>query len=263
MIKPLALACVVNFNHHKERMAIDLKKRADRRKTYLRNLADPIQLLRVTGTQLHPTPSAEQFYHHENTSHLMKWQGDNETTIDRFDGRALLDYINEHRNDESAVPKEDLEILEDLNFERYKDLVENQRMKIDEETCLTLIDEQWNKSIIKKMPISTLAKGAAIHFDYSWQGSTVECDPESTVQEDRLVEANILDHLDELWEGDIKVLNKMGVPLGISNYYLMLRRLHSESDERAEQRVKTVAAKTGSDDLSASARTRNLNLAQQ
>ncbi|CAG8808036.1 1596_t:CDS:2, partial [Gigaspora rosea] len=110
-------------------LMVDHKKRAERRRAYYESrLGDPSQLLRLTGTATKLFPNAEQHYFYENSEKsLMQWQGDAETRIDRFDGRALLDYLPPDIPNLSILPTDERDLQEELNFERFRDLVENER----------------------------------------------------------------------------------------------------------------------------------------
>ncbi len=63
----------------------------------------------------------------------MPWQGDREVLIDRFDGRAHLDYILEYKPvpsqtdpDPDAVAGKD---NRETNYERYRILIQNDFLK--------------------------------------------------------------------------------------------------------------------------------------
>lgn len=78
----------------------------------------------------------------------MAWQGDEETKIDRqesfwcmigeklfvlilsnrFDVRALLDFIPNVNKATQVLPQEEKDLMDELNFERYHDLVEAERL---------------------------------------------------------------------------------------------------------------------------------------
>lgn len=47
----------------------------------------------------------------------------------RFDGRALLDFVPEPVKHNNALPREEQELADELNFERYHDLVEAERLQ--------------------------------------------------------------------------------------------------------------------------------------
>nr|CAG8568242.1 6737_t:CDS:2 [Entrophospora candida] len=140
-------------------LMVDHKKRAERRRAYYESkLGDPNQLLRLTGnaTKLHP--DAEQHFYYENSDKsLMLWQGDNETRIDRFDGRALLDYLPLNDPNVLNMPTDERDFQEELNFERFRDLVENERRNVTESECLEDIEADWSsllerhKAMMKKL----------------------------------------------------------------------------------------------------------------
>lgn len=47
----------------------------------------------------------------------------------RFDGRALLDFIPRVNKATQVLPQEEKDLMEELNFERYHDLVEAERLE--------------------------------------------------------------------------------------------------------------------------------------
>lgn len=51
------------------------------------------------------------------------------TCLFRFDGRSLLDYIPGPYTKQDFATKEDKDIQDELNFERYHDLVEMERLE--------------------------------------------------------------------------------------------------------------------------------------
>ncbi|KAF9331782.1 hypothetical protein BG006_005368, partial [Podila minutissima] len=72
----------------------DAKKRAQRRRAYYDSkLGDPMQLLRVSGKATKLVTNPESYSFNEDPKNLMPWASDPAIKIDRFDGRALLDYL--------------------------------------------------------------------------------------------------------------------------------------------------------------------------
>ncbi|KAI7898333.1 alternative splicing regulator-domain-containing protein [Cokeromyces recurvatus] len=136
----------VYFYQIRELMA-DHRKRAERRRAYYESkLGDPQQLIRVIGSSSKLYPDAEQFYYHENPDNLMPWQGNPDIKIDRFDGRSLLDYIPDStKNSYQDFSKDDKEISDELNFERYHDLIEAERLNVSETERLAEVEEEWTK----------------------------------------------------------------------------------------------------------------------
>lgn len=49
--------------------------------------------------------------------------------VRRFDGRSLLDYIPGPYTKQEFATKQDKDIQDELNFERYHDLVEMERLQ--------------------------------------------------------------------------------------------------------------------------------------
>ena len=67
----------------------------------------------------------------------MPWQGQKDVMIDRFDGRAHLDFISEP-NATNDVDEKDAE--RELNYERFRILVQNDFLKVNEEKFLKTIE---------------------------------------------------------------------------------------------------------------------------
>ena len=113
---------------------------------------------------------------------MMPWQGHKDNMIDRFDGRAILDIIPEFNS--SAVESQlnslekssDKKEARELNYERYRILVQNDFLKIPEERFLRTIEleEQYGgktyqatKAKEDKKKVKREGKvGAAIGFNY-------------------------------------------------------------------------------------------------
>lgn len=61
---------------------------------------------------------------------LIPWNGKQDILIDRFDGRALLDFIRDSDSRRFRVQEkteEEEELEEFVNFERYRDLIKHRR----------------------------------------------------------------------------------------------------------------------------------------
>ncbi|KAG1052928.1 hypothetical protein G6F43_004960 [Rhizopus delemar] len=193
------------------------KRRAERRRAYHESrLGDPQQLLRVIGSSLKLYPDAEQFYYHENPENLMAWQGNPDIKIDRFDGRSLLDFVPEP----VQGLKENNEDSDELNFERYRDLIEADRLNITEAERLAQVEEEWTKLLDRhqaKLALidraSNKGKSNAIGFDY---GTTKVTD--------------ILEYVDDLTERDKEILNNMSAKYGVKSYARLLRVAKKDRD---------------------------------
>ncbi|CAI5516077.1 unnamed protein product [Closterium sp. Naga37s-1] len=103
------------------------KKRAERRADQRsRRAGDPTQLLRVAGTKLRLAHDSAVYQSAQDLSGLIPWNNREDTLIDRYDGRAMLDFIREydpHRHGSRELTEQQEEEEEACNFERYRDLV--------------------------------------------------------------------------------------------------------------------------------------------
>ena len=61
----------------------------------------------------------------------MPWQGNKENMIDRFDGRAHLDYLPEipARDSDEELDRDEVRERRLANYERYRILVQNDFLK--------------------------------------------------------------------------------------------------------------------------------------
>ncbi|KAG1170084.1 hypothetical protein G6F70_007931 [Rhizopus microsporus] len=245
-----------NDRRVKELMA-NHKRRAERRRAYHESrLGDPQQLLRVIGSSLKLYPDAEQFYYHENPENLMPWLGNPDIKIDRFDGRSLLDSVPEP----VQGLKEDNEDTDELNFERYRDLIEAERLNINEADQLAQVEEEWTKlldrhqaklALIDKSSKESKTRSNAIGFDY---GTTKVIEDDTKQQETLLIyEPDLLEHVDDLTEKDKEKLNAMSSKYGVKSYARLLRVAKKDRDaelkalkkKQDERKPKDPSAKKG------------------
>ncbi|KAI9303709.1 alternative splicing regulator-domain-containing protein [Cunninghamella echinulata] len=222
----------------------DHKRRAERRRAYYESkLGDPKQLLRIIGSTVKLYPNAEQYYYHENTNNLMPWQGDTNIKIDRFDGRSLLDYIPKYENIKIEEEEDDFSDREELNFERYHDLVEAERLNVAEKERLTTVEEEWTKLLDRHKALLAMinpkkSKNSTIGFDY---GTSSASDPslinddEKNQESELLYDTDILEYVNDLTDKDKRILNEMGMKYGIRNYTRLLRVAKRDRDEELKQ----------------------------
>ncbi|XP_063228768.1 CLK4-associating serine/arginine rich protein-like isoform X2 [Bacillus rossius redtenbacheri] len=125
---------------------VDYKKRAERRRDFYEKIkADPTQFLQIHGrpAKIHLDPAVVAAA--DSPASMMPWQGHQDLLIDRFDVRAHLDHISENVSKEPApneiVPREDRMI----NYERYRIIVQNEFLGVDEEKFLhqLYLEEQF------------------------------------------------------------------------------------------------------------------------
>ncbi|KAG0270264.1 hypothetical protein DFQ27_009056 [Actinomortierella ambigua] len=179
--------------------------------------------------------------------------------IDRFDGRALLDYLpfdtpamlaasQKQERDEDGLGNE-------LQFERYHDLLDKIRLHVSEEQCLADNEEEWNElvarhnAIIGKQTADKKPSPSAASFGFNYgtkvmgdhdndedaqaesatTGSLIEREPTA------LEEENILDHLTKLSALERDHLDEMATPFGIKNYFQLLKVAKRDQESRVRQ----------------------------
>ncbi|CAG8525525.1 9903_t:CDS:10 [Ambispora gerdemannii] len=215
-------------------LMVDHKKRAERRKAYYESrLGDPSQLLRLTGTAIKLYPDAEQHFYYENPEKsLMTWEGDEDTRIDRFDGRSLLDYLPaDFPSVNQQMPNDERDIQEELNFERFRELVENERRNVSEKECLEENEAEWTSLLERhKALMKKLQEQAAQNQDFVM---TMELKNATHHQED------ILDYVENLTEKDRQTLNEMGRQYNIPDYTRLLRVAKRDRQEKANELKET------------------------
>ncbi|BBH07803.1 hypothetical protein Prudu_019835 [Prunus dulcis] len=105
------------------------RKRAQRRAVFLaKRRGDPQQSIQVVGSRCRLYRDDGLYQASEDQQGLIPWNGKQDVLIDRFDGRALLDFIRESRHLRAQEKSEEEEELEEfVNFERYRDLIKHRR----------------------------------------------------------------------------------------------------------------------------------------
>eukprot|EP00238_Polyblepharides_amylifera_P000271 CAMPEP_0196573118 /NCGR_PEP_ID=MMETSP1081-20130531/3066_1 /TAXON_ID=36882 /ORGANISM="Pyramimonas amylifera, Strain CCMP720" /LENGTH=393 /DNA_ID=CAMNT_0041890709 /DNA_START=98 /DNA_END=1275 /DNA_ORIENTATION=- len=107
---------------------------------------DPRQLLRVSGVRVRMHHDINQHAAIEAKEGLIPWNGNSDNLIDRFDGRALLDFYREPVNRSNReLAEEEEELNEKLRFESYRDLIRLLKRKIPESQALA---ETENREIL-------------------------------------------------------------------------------------------------------------------
>ncbi|XP_047090697.1 CLK4-associating serine/arginine rich protein-like [Lolium rigidum] len=157
------------------------RRRAQRRAAYLaRRRGDPHQSLQVSGARCRVHRDDALYQATEDQQGLIPWNGKQDVLIDRFDGRALLDFIR----DPSSRPfraqeksEEDEELEEFVNFERYRDLIKHRRRGFSDEAGLQHVAQELEAKAI--LPFSfekpqssqtPASKGSYSQVGYSYKG---------------------------------------------------------------------------------------------
>ncbi|XP_042438578.1 CLK4-associating serine/arginine rich protein-like [Zingiber officinale] len=157
------------------------RKRAQRRAVYLaKRRGDPQQLLQVAGTRcrVHRDDGLYQAAHDQQG--LIPWNGKQDILIDRFDGRALLDFIRDHSSRNSRVQhktEEEEEVEEFVNFERYRDLIKLRHRGFSDEDGLQHVQQELEAKHTLPFPFErpqvaqpSVSKGLYSQVGFSYKG---------------------------------------------------------------------------------------------
>jgi len=150
---------------------IDYKQRAERRKGFYDKIKkDPAEFLQVWGIQskIHIDASLAQAA--DNPSIMTKWNGDENTLIDRFDARSHLDYLPEYKESKEQETFTDEDRM--LNYERYRTLVQNEAVGITESQCLKQIEIDEKHGNTASNQTEKKSKEPKAQIGYVYQDST-------------------------------------------------------------------------------------------
>lgn len=133
-------------------MMVDYRRRAERRREFYESIRrDPASYLQIHGqqTKIHIDPAISQ----AAELSLMPWMSDSNNLIDRFDVRAHLDHIptSDISNTINAPELTDYQLTTEeesqLNYERFRNLVQNDFLNIAENKCLNNIYQDEHRNI--------------------------------------------------------------------------------------------------------------------
>ncbi|KAJ7944423.1 CLK4-associating serine/arginine rich protein [Quillaja saponaria] len=161
------------------------RKRAQRRAVYLaKRRGDPQQSIQVIGSRCRTYRDDGLYQSTEDQQGLIPWNGKQDILIDRFDGRALLDFIRDtgsrhFRVQEKSEEEEELEEL--VNFERYRDLIKHQRRGFSDEEGLQHVNQVIEAKVAalfaseRSQPSQPSAsKGSYSQVGFSYEGNAKE-----------------------------------------------------------------------------------------
>ncbi|PSS21280.1 CLK4-associating serine/arginine rich protein [Actinidia chinensis var. chinensis] len=122
------------------------RKRAQRRAVYLaKRRGDPQQSIQVVGSRCRMYRDDGLYQATQDQQGLIPWNGKQDILIDRFDGRALLDFIRDSSSRRLQAPEkteEEEELEECVNFERYRDLIKHRRRGFIDEDGLQHVNQE-------------------------------------------------------------------------------------------------------------------------
>ncbi|OMO56679.1 hypothetical protein CCACVL1_26368 [Corchorus capsularis] len=160
------------------------RKRAQRRAIFLaKRRGDPQQSIQVTGSRCRIHRDDALYHATQDQQGLIPWNGKQDVLIDRFDGRALLDFIREpgtrnFRNQEKSEEEEEVE--EFVNFERYRDLIKHRRRGFTDEEGLQHVNQEMEAKVTapfqvdRSQPAQPANKGSYSQVGFSYDGNGKE-----------------------------------------------------------------------------------------
>ncbi|KAJ9670753.1 hypothetical protein PVL29_026963 [Vitis rotundifolia] len=161
------------------------RKRAQRRAVFLaKRRGDPQQSIQVVGSRSRTYRDDGLYQATLDQQGLIPWNGKQNILIDRFDGRALLDFIrdSDSRHFRAQQKTEEEEELEEfVNFERYRDLIKHRRRGFTDEEGLQHVNEEMEAKTVapftsdrSQLPQPPASKGSYSQVGFSYDGDGKE-----------------------------------------------------------------------------------------
>ncbi|KAK9815195.1 hypothetical protein WJX73_010573 [Symbiochloris irregularis] len=248
-------------------MSDDNKRKAERRAEVANVQAElPVNILRVDGRTCKMIRSDEQYRAVESTEGMIPWNGQVDNLIDRFDGRALLDFYKDPPPASRRKPQseEELELEQLVGFEAFRDLVHLMQCNVTERQGLdaaikanlehraqavaaATAEAGLNKRQLLGQPPSTPAviQYSAVGFSYGAGAGARSSSGDSDSDSDASTSSEE-DRDDEDLRRD-RAADDLAANVGIDNFSLMLRRAEQhEEDEvlgRAPQKRRVFSRK--------------------
>ncbi|KAK9228287.1 hypothetical protein WN944_021236 [Citrus x changshan-huyou] len=172
------------------------RKRAQRRAVFLaKRRGDPQQSIQVIGSRSRVYRDDGLYQATEDQQGLIPWNGKQDVLIDRFDGRALLDFIREPAKHLHAQKKseEEEELEEFVNFERYRDLIKHRRRGFTDEEGLQHVNQELeaktaapftSERFHPSQPSASKGTYSQVGFSYDGNGSEGQHFPDDEDEED-------------------------------------------------------------------------------
>ncbi|BAU00208.1 hypothetical protein VIGAN_10178100 [Vigna angularis var. angularis] len=159
------------------------RKRAQRRAVYLaKRRGDPQQSIQLVGFRCRTYRDDALYQATQDQQGLIPWNGKQDVLIDRFDGRALLDFIRDSSHRRAPEKSEEEEELEEfVNFERYRDLVKHRRRGFTDEEALQHVNQEMEAKAAapftsdrSNLPQPSASKGSYSQVGFSYDGNGKE-----------------------------------------------------------------------------------------
>ncbi|KAG8384383.1 hypothetical protein BUALT_Bualt04G0112400 [Buddleja alternifolia] len=225
------------------------RKRAQRRAIYLaKRRGDPQQSIQAVGSRCRIYRDDALYQATQDQQGLIPWNGKQDILIDRFDGRALLDFIRDSSSRRFRVPEkteEEEELEEFVNFERFRDLIKHRRRGFTDEEGLQHIDQEMEAKITAALASDSRShvsqpppvKGSYSQVGFSYDGDGKDDTPYSDVEEeddedeDEEEDFNSDDSNDEAMESIAK-------EFGVKRYgWLVYMDKKAKEEERRQKEV--------------------------
>ncbi|KAL3526779.1 hypothetical protein ACH5RR_011435 [Cinchona calisaya] len=223
------------------------RKRAQRRAVYLaKRRGDPQQSIQAVGSRCRVYRDDALYQATQDQQGLIPWNGKQDILIDRFDGRALLDFIRDTSSRRVRVPdksEEEEELEEFVNFERYRDLIKHRRRGFTDEEGLQHVDQEIEAKIIPfGLDRSHLSQPAANKGSYSQVGFSYDGDgKEETHDSDGEEEDEDEDDDDEEFNSDDsndEGMESIAKEFGVKRYgWLVYMDKKAKEEERRQKEV--------------------------
>ncbi|XP_018844972.1 CLK4-associating serine/arginine rich protein isoform X1 [Juglans regia] len=160
------------------------RKRAQRRAVFLaKRRGDPQQSIQALGARSRVYRDDALYQATQDQQGLIPWNGKQEILIDRFDGRALLDFIRDSGSRHFRVQEkseEEEEVEEFVNFERYRDLIKHRRRGFTDEEGLQHVNQEMEAKVVapfmsdRSQPQPPASKGSYSQVGFSYEGEGKE-----------------------------------------------------------------------------------------
>ncbi|KAK9948919.1 hypothetical protein M0R45_004472 [Rubus argutus] len=222
------------------------RKRAQRRAVFLaKRRGDPQQSIQVVGSRCRLYRDDGLYQATEDQQGLIPWNGKQDVLIDRFDGRALLDFIRESKHFRVQEKSEEEEELEEfVNFERYRDLIKHRRRGFTDDEGLLHVSQEMEAKVTapfapeRSQPQQASAtKGSYSQVGFSYDGdgkeeaSDADEDDEEDDDDDDEDDFNSDDSSDE-------GMDKIAKEFGIKRYgWLVYMDKKAKEEEKRQKEV--------------------------
>ncbi|KAF5769708.1 putative suppressor of white apricot domain-containing protein [Helianthus annuus] len=221
------------------------RKRAQRRAVYLaKRRGDPQQSIQVTGSRCRVYRDDGLYQATEDQQGLIPWNGKQDVMIDRFDGRALLDFIRDPDSRRFRVTEkteEEEELEEFVSFERYRDLIKHRRRGFSDEEGLHHVNQEMEAKTAallgldrSKSAQAPANKGSYSQVGFSYDGDVKDEDSDDDDDDDDDVDEEEFNSDDSNDEG----MDVIAKEFGVKRYgWLVYMDKKAKEEERRQKEI--------------------------